>query len=613
MNFLMVMPRIVNKPDEAYQFPLGLPYVSAALKSAGFNVFTVNLNHYSAPVDEILKNMIEKHHIDVVMTGGLSFQFWNIYQILEGVKNYNANLMTIVGGGIITGDPETAMKALEFADIGVIGEGEITVPELCGRLEGGKGFEDVAGLIWKNDKGVFIKSAPRSPVPDLDALPWPDFDGFELEKTFASNAGISGLNTSNTIYMLASRSCPFQCSFCFHTVGNKYRQRSLDSFFAELDFYVKRYHIKYVCVEDELISYDSKRIQEFCRRIKEYHIGWWTQFRVDMVEPWLIPLLKESGCDIMSFGLESADNRVLKSMGKHITVEQIESTFSKVVDFGMHFEGAFIFGDTAETYETANNTLSFWLRHPEYRINLNSITIFPGSPLYKRAVTNGTIEDPVRYLREGCPQINMSQMTKLEFNDILTKSMEYPHKYAKRLERSRVLDVDYSGARVSLEGTCETCGEKNVWENIRLFKTNALACPRCGQRYNVFCPQELYPVFLRNVQLLLAHGNVAVWGVNYVTTKLFLEIDALSDKRITLIDSSSIKQDMRIGEQIVRAPSIITDKEISVVVIGIPAYFYNISLQIQHMYPVVRQIIDISDLIREDFESVITYLPKIKG
>lgn len=105
------------------------------------------------------------------------------------------------------------MEALKYVDIGVIGEGEITVPELCERLVNGKLYTDVAGLILKDKK--YFRTPPRPPIDDLDSIPWPDFDGFGLDKTFDSTASISGLNSKRTIYMLASRSCPFQCSFWF--------------------------------------------------------------------------------------------------------------------------------------------------------------------------------------------------------------------------------------------------------------------------------------------------------------------------------------------------------------------------------------------------------------
>lgn len=98
MNFLLIMPRITSKVGDSYQFPLGLPYVSAVLKDK-FNIITCNLNHRYGTVEDVLAAEIEKHNIDVVMTGGLSFQFWPVYQIVQCAKKINKKLLTIVGGG----------------------------------------------------------------------------------------------------------------------------------------------------------------------------------------------------------------------------------------------------------------------------------------------------------------------------------------------------------------------------------------------------------------------------------------------------------------------------------------------------------------------------------
>ncbi len=70
LNFLLVMPRIVNKVGDGYSFPLGLPYVSASLKKAGFQIYTFNLNHHAGEVEDLMREQIREHEIDVVMTGG---------------------------------------------------------------------------------------------------------------------------------------------------------------------------------------------------------------------------------------------------------------------------------------------------------------------------------------------------------------------------------------------------------------------------------------------------------------------------------------------------------------------------------------------------------------
>ena len=357
LNFLLVMPRLVQDYGEGYVFTLGIAYVSSSMKKAGFNVFTVNLNHRRGDVSEIIKNMIEEHNVHVVATGGLSPQYHLVKSIIRSAKAINSNIITIVGGGIISSDPEIAMEAMEFADFGVIGEGEATMCDLAHNLENSGDLSKVDGLIFKDDSR-FIRTGTRKDIKDIDTLPWPDYEGFDIEKYLdGQSAAFGGLNKKRMICMLGSRSCPFRCTFCFHTNGQKYRRRSLDDFFAELDYLVSRYNIEYISMADELFAPDFDYAKAFCARIKKYNIPWAADFRIDKIKPELLPILKGSGLDVMFFGLESADNRILKSMRKGITIEQIEPALRNVNESGIALYGCFIFGDIAETCETAQNTL----------------------------------------------------------------------------------------------------------------------------------------------------------------------------------------------------------------------------------------------------------------
>ncbi len=602
-NFLLVMPRIVNNVGDGYSFPLGLPYVSSSMKKAGFNVFTLNLNHYPGCVEDLIREKIKKYHIDAVFTGGLSFQYYPLYQLAEAVKKIDKDMFLMVGGGIITGDPQAAMKALEYADAGAIGEGEITVVEVARALENGTPLSKIDGLIIKNPDGKYVQTPERKEIEDIDSIPWPDYDGFELEKSFESTPGVSGLNSTRTIFMLGSRSCPYQCSFCFHTVGKKYRQRSLDNFFEELEYNIKKYHINFVCIADELFSYNNERVSEFCDRIKKYNIKWWAQFRVDSLDEWVLKKVKESGCSTMSFGLESADNTVLKSMGKNITIEQTDKTLKQVYDAGVSFEGAFIFGDEAETYETANNTLNYWLEHTEYKINLNTITVFPGCRLYKNAVAKGIIKDPVKYLQDGCPQLNNTHMTDEEFADIIKKIVEYPFRKTKTLKNTELLSVNYKECRIDVKGKCEKCGKETNFSKIKLFATNFLGCSECGQRYNVLIPDEILDIIGKNFEKLVEkYGKVAVWGVNYHTFKIFDDIEQLNNENVFPIDVSHIKQKLVLNSRKVNDPAVIHTEKIKAVVIAIPAYYNQIELQIHYQYPEVENVIDICDLIKYNEE-----------
>lgn len=147
MNYLLVMPRFVDKVGEWYQFPLGIPYVSSCMKQNGLNVYTLNMNHEERDVQSALEDYIQKHDIGMVLTGGLSFQYNAIKEILKAAKDYDSAIVTVAGGGIITSAPEAGMEVLEFADYGIIGEGEETTPALCRAVAEGSDPKSVDGLI----------------------------------------------------------------------------------------------------------------------------------------------------------------------------------------------------------------------------------------------------------------------------------------------------------------------------------------------------------------------------------------------------------------------------------------------------------------------------------
>jgi radical SAM superfamily enzyme YgiQ (UPF0313 family) len=230
LNYLIVMPRFIQNAGDGYSFPLGIAYISSAMKKHGLNVFTLNLNHCDGNIEKILHDEIENNNINVVLTGGLSFQYNTLKHIVDVVNDIDPDVKQIVGGGIITADPITAMTALEHVDFGVIGEGEITICELADVLENGtENFKDVNGIVYKDVN--YRITLPRKEIENLDEIPWPDYDGFNMEEYLKCSPGISGLNSDHTVFMISSRSCPFSCTFCFHTVGKKYRVRSMDEFF----------------------------------------------------------------------------------------------------------------------------------------------------------------------------------------------------------------------------------------------------------------------------------------------------------------------------------------------------------------------------------------------
>ncbi|MDR1379318.1 MAG: B12-binding domain-containing radical SAM protein [Synergistaceae bacterium] len=459
LNYLLVMPCYIENIARLYQFPHGITLVSSALKVSGRSVFTLNLNYKENPL-ELLRHVIVENNIDVVATGGLSGNYDALKSVLDCAKSAKADVVAIVGGGIITADPIIAMQALETADYGVIGEGEITINELAYALENDLDVAAVAGIVTKS--GMITKS--RAEIANLDCLPFPDYDGFEFAYLMGEKMYHAANIVEKSALLAASRSCPYNCTFCFHSSGKKYRRRSLDNVFEEIDYIVNKYKPAMLFMNDELFFSNRKVIGEFCERIKKYSIPWSCAGRVDTVNREILQTAKDSGCIALSLGIESADNSILKSMRKNITVEQIETAFTAAYDVGLEAYGNLIFGDLEETRETIIHSLNWWKAHQNWTIYLFWIYTFPGSHLYKTAIERGIITDPVKYLKDNRMQINISKMPDKEYWDMVVNVELFQWLYGAGIDVD-IEALDFGVVAKKLTDLCVS-GKVAVWPTI---------------------------------------------------------------------------------------------------------------------------------------------------
>jgi len=517
------------------------------------------------------------------------------------VKDIDAKITTVIGGGIVTADPEIALEALENADIGVIGEGEITMCELLGALENNKDLSKINGLVFKKD-GEFLITAAREEIKDLDSIPYPDYEGFELEKYLElPPPDVNNLKEKRLAFILGSRACPFNCTFCFHTVGKKYRQRSIKSITDELDYLVEKYNVGFVFMADELFGKQKDRLKAFCEYMKNKNLSWRGSFRVDDIDEATVEMLRDGNCAIIGLGLESADNRILKSMKKYITVEQIEHALKIIYDAKMPFSGNFIFGDMNETVETAQNTLEWWDKHPEYSLNLWPIVAYPGSYLYKYACEKNIIKDKIKFLKDGCPAVNVSKLNDSEMSWLAKELLESPFKKAKNLDHVIVDKLNPKNGRATITGKCTQCGHKNTWEDLRLFISVSLTCSECAQKHNTPFPVELQKILAENVeQLLKTYKKIGMWGVTFHTIGLYNDFDVFKSPQVVAIDNVSSKQMIDLYGKKVYSPDILAEDDIPLVISFFPNSTQQLAMQIKEMYPNVEKIIDVSQLLTKE-------------
>ncbi len=519
MNILLIMPRYIVNDGEWYTFPLGLPYISANLKQNGKNVYTLNLNHISGTVEKAISDMINKYDIKIVGVSVTHILYSHCLNILKIVKKIKNNVVTIIGGGLVSGDPLATMEAFPLADVGIIGEGEYSFLELVNVLERGADISTVPGIIYKKN-GVLKKTPNRAEIKDISKLPWADYDGFLFEQTLDAKAR-DGHVSNNILPILSSRSCPFHCTFCFHTCGDLYRLRDLDDFFAELTVLVRKYPISLIVVYDELLTYNKKRLYEFCERIRKYNINWACSLRADMIDREILSTMKAANCVNASFGVEHVHPQILKSMDKRISLEQIERGLELLYEMGFYVDANILFGDVAETLETARVATSWLIKNPKYGLNVSHILTLPGSKDYEYAIENKLIDNPTTYLEKGEFDINLTSVDDTEYSEIIHEIDQLEITYSYWPEVYEIIQLDGNPKFGYAQIQCSRCASVFVSPSFAIDGRVRISCPYCHQSY-IMQPYDYFleHVFINIQKIIKEYSTVILLGRTKIAYQL---------------------------------------------------------------------------------------------
>ncbi len=592
MNYLFIVPK-----DNMYgmmTIPPGIVYVASALKESGRNVFGIHLN-FEDDADAAIRQSMLEHDIDVVCTGGLSDQYLEIKKIIRIIREVKADAVTVVGGGLITSEPEVALAGVE-ADIGIVGQGEISICEVADALETKRELHDIDGLAL-NDSGQVTKTALRYDIKDIDCICFPDYSIFNYKQVPNDPVYING-KLKKSLNVTASRSCPYNCTFCYHPSGSRYVQRSIKNIFQEIDLMLKSYAIEHISVIDELFATNKERVFEFSERIKSYGLTYGVQLRVDSISEEILMSLKDSGCIAISYGIESADNNILSSMRKRITIKQIEEALVLTKKVGIFIQGNFIFGDIEETVESANRTLRWWMNHLDYGLNLYMIRVFPGSYLYKYALEKGIINDRLSYLENGCPPINVSRLSESEMKALRDKIIYLNSEMVGATYGIQVSRITDDGA-YDLTAECMNCGALNSFNNTKFEYKNvtgadSFSCGHCFQKMRVSPANTVskgtYKTILDNVleQHFLAFAKqgkkIVIWGVTEKSTALLMSSKSLRDAVVAVVDRDyKVKNWTFLNRYRIESPDVLQELSFDSLIIGAAGYEKQISDQVSAM------------------------------
>jgi len=238
----------------------------------------------------------------------------------------------------------------------------------------------VKNVAYLDEQGVFHANPDEWIEPYLgrEDMPWPQ---------------IPHQNGCNTLQIRTSTGCPFKCAFCTYPVIAKgFQYAELDALRHQLD-HIKDNPVDALIFIDDTFNLPVKRFKEILHILKEYKFRWYSFFRAQYCDEETARLMKESGCDGVYLGIESANDEVLKNMDKKSNVEQYRRGTRMLKDVGISTFAAFVIGFPGETAETIQDNIRFIQEGQLDYYSLKEFYYMPTAPVYQKREKFGLVGD----------------------------------------------------------------------------------------------------------------------------------------------------------------------------------------------------------------------------
>ncbi|MCF7908414.1 MAG: B12-binding domain-containing radical SAM protein [Candidatus Omnitrophica bacterium] len=375
-KFILIFPNPIS------EMPTGFAYLSSVLKEKGYEVKAIvnSFNNFLgwddlAEATEVYQPTFVGFHLS-------TYRVPDVYKTIKRIKK--PGLTVIAGGPHATSCPDEALD--NGVDIVVRNEGEITLSELCDFWSGARGLslESIKGISFKDPKGCVVHNPSREYIANLNDLPKLDFSCFDQER-FRTSMGL--LKGFHRIY--CSRGCPAGCTFCDRAIfGQKIRYHPVDEVIREIKHRKDAHNIKSFVIADDTFTFNKKYVRDFCQSLKDnkLDIAWCCSTRANIVDSEMLSTMKEAGCYMVSYGIESGDSETLKRIRKGITLGQAHKAVDCSAELGFRIYVNLMTGFPWEDELAVVNNIKYIKRHFDqvhiYQVS-GAIVPYPGTIIYE--------------------------------------------------------------------------------------------------------------------------------------------------------------------------------------------------------------------------------------
>tara|TARA_B100001540_G_C15809887_1_gene643957 strand:- start:699 stop:2351 length:1653 start_codon:yes stop_codon:yes gene_type:complete len=428
MKVLFVIPEIrLDMNPQHVPFWAGI--LGSIVEKKGGQVGILDLNALRMKYDgqtvpsKIIAEEISSEKWDIIGIGGLTTTYKRIKQLTPLIRKVAPNSLFVGGGGWSTYNPDEILQLISELDLIVIGEGEETFSELYDAVNNNKtDFNEIPGLCIRERNEIKF-TAPRALIADLNTIPYPSYDLFENSIYFKYSSlpmSVESHNSKRRFSVVWERGCPRGCTFCSHNgmsridlqniygLGNRKKGEELvresdkdnDTFqlparwptpeyaVNNIKLLVEKYNCDFISIMDENMTSNLKWTEEFCELYVNEGLDkilkWGTLGDAPSVavKPSIIKTMKDAGCAYISFGFESASDKVLnQDIQKGQLRMHLQKTIDTIKESGMTPITTFMIGNPNEDINDLMETVDFWIKNGA-EIDPFICTPYVGSPIF---------------------------------------------------------------------------------------------------------------------------------------------------------------------------------------------------------------------------------------
>lgn len=404
IKILFINP-VIRVDDKPRHIPYGMAQLAAICKNKKYKIQVLDANAWRSN-DNQLCDVLKLDSWDVIATGGLVTTYGYIKKCVQYARKLCPQALIIAGGGFLSPIPHEIMSFLPEIDIGVIGEGVVTFPEVLDRFsEGSRDFSQILGIVYRDAEGKPHLAGQRPLLDNLDSLPFPAYELFPMDIYFKNSSILmseEAMQARRRIDLMASCGCQFRCKFCFHlglsgeievnssqnhlVFSNKriVRMHSPEYVIDHIKFVRKKYNIDFVSFIDENFVFldkltkgkwtsrffklwEKEDLVPKCIRNSAPHsvmncqgIHWGTTAHASLVSLELLKRMRRMGCSYLDYGFESFSDEILKSIGKSATAEINERALKWTIQTGIRPIPNQMIGFPDESFESLRMTMEAW-------------------------------------------------------------------------------------------------------------------------------------------------------------------------------------------------------------------------------------------------------------